>query len=69
MCYKVCIKVSYLGTLAYAVEFYECLVSGHLWPVYYLHSPLGAGSALLGKEGAMACTVAVESVIGEHYNE
>lgn len=29
---------------------------------------LGAGSALLGKEGAMACTVAVESVIGEHYN-
>ncbi|XP_071964015.1 5-demethoxyubiquinone hydroxylase, mitochondrial-like [Antedon mediterranea] len=30
---------------------------------------LGAGSALLGKEGAMACTVAVESVIGEHYND
>jgi len=29
---------------------------------------LGAGSALLGKEGAMACTVAVESVIGEHYD-
>ena len=29
---------------------------------------LGAGAALLGKEGAMACTVAVESVIGEHYN-
>ncbi|XP_064599897.1 5-demethoxyubiquinone hydroxylase, mitochondrial-like [Liolophura sinensis] len=29
---------------------------------------LGAGSALLGKEGAMACTVAVEDVIGEHYN-
>lgn len=28
----------------------------------------GAGTALLGKEGAMACTVAVESVIGEHYN-
>ena len=30
---------------------------------------LGAGTALLGKEAAMACTVAVESVIGEHYNE
>jgi len=30
---------------------------------------LGAGTALLGKEGAMACTVAVESVIGEHYND
>lgn len=29
---------------------------------------LGAGSALLGKEGAMACTVAVETVIGDHYN-
>lgn len=29
---------------------------------------LGAGSALLGKEGAMACTVAVEAVIGDHYN-
>lgn len=29
---------------------------------------LGAGSALLGKEGAMACTVAVEEVIGDHYN-
>lgn len=24
---------------------------------------------LAGKEGAMACTVAVESVIGEHYND
>lgn len=29
---------------------------------------LGAGTALLGKEGAMACTVAVEEVIGQHYN-
>jgi ubiquinone biosynthesis monooxygenase Coq7 len=29
---------------------------------------LGAGSALLGKEAAMACTVAVETVIGEHYD-
>jgi ubiquinone biosynthesis monooxygenase Coq7 len=27
----------------------------------------GAGSALLGKEAAMACTVAVETVITEHY--
>lgn len=30
---------------------------------------LGFGSALLGKEAAMACTVAVESVITEHYNK
>ncbi|XP_035690746.1 5-demethoxyubiquinone hydroxylase, mitochondrial-like [Branchiostoma floridae] len=29
---------------------------------------LGAGTALLGKEGAMACTVAVEDSIVEHYN-
>ncbi|CAG5129327.1 unnamed protein product [Candidula unifasciata] len=27
-----------------------------------------AGTALLGKEAAMACTVAVEDVIGDHYN-
>lgn len=30
---------------------------------------LGAGTALLGPRAAMACTVAVESVITEHYNE
>lgn len=29
---------------------------------------LGTGSALLGREAAMACTVAVESVITDHYN-
>ena len=29
---------------------------------------LGAGTALLGKEAAMACTIAVEESIGEHYN-
>lgn len=30
---------------------------------------LGAGTALMGKEAAMACTEAVETVIGGHYNE
>ncbi|XP_023321425.1 5-demethoxyubiquinone hydroxylase, mitochondrial [Eurytemora carolleeae] len=30
---------------------------------------LGAGTALLGKEAAMACTVAVEASITAHYNE
>ncbi|GAA5973700.1 hypothetical protein JCM11641_005086 [Rhodosporidiobolus odoratus] len=30
---------------------------------------LGAGTALLGKRAAMACTEAVETVIGEHYSE
>jgi 3-demethoxyubiquinol 3-hydroxylase len=29
---------------------------------------LGAGTALLGKRAAMACTEAVETVIGEHYS-
>ncbi|GJJ70527.1 3-demethoxyubiquinol 3-hydroxylase [Entomortierella parvispora] len=30
---------------------------------------LGAGTALMGKEAAMACTEAVETVIGGHYND
>lgn len=30
---------------------------------------LGAGTALMGEKAAMACTVAVEKVIGEHYQE
>ncbi|EMR11065.1 hypothetical protein PNEG_00662 [Pneumocystis murina B123] len=30
---------------------------------------LGVGSALLGTKSAMACTEAVETVIGEHYND
>lgn len=30
---------------------------------------LGVGTALLGREAAMACTVAVEEVIDEHYAE
>ncbi|KAK9320101.1 ubiquinone biosynthesis protein COQ7-domain-containing protein [Lipomyces orientalis] len=29
---------------------------------------LGMGTALMGKEAAMACTLAVETVIGGHYN-
>lgn len=33
------------------------------------HIFIGAGTALLGKEGAMACTIAVEEVIGEHYDK
>lgn len=30
---------------------------------------LGAGTALLGEKGAMACTIAVEELIGAHYND
>lgn len=29
---------------------------------------VGAGTALMGKRAAMACTEAVETVIGEHYD-
>lgn len=35
----------------------------------YSHRLTGAGTALLGREAAMACTVAVETAIGEHYND
>lgn len=38
-----------------------------LWHV--LGFAMGAGSALLGEKAAMACTVAVEKVIAEHYAE
>lgn len=41
-----------------------------LLPIWHVAGfALGAGTALLGKEAAMACTVAVETVIGEHYND
>ena len=30
---------------------------------------LGASTALMGEKAAMACTVAVEKVIGDHYRE
>jgi 3-demethoxyubiquinol 3-hydroxylase len=39
-----------------------------LMPLWHLAGfALGAGTALLGKKAAMACTVAVEEVIDEHY--
>ncbi|GAA6038509.1 hypothetical protein JCM8097_004604 [Rhodosporidiobolus ruineniae] len=41
-----------------------------LYPIWKgMAFALGAGTALLGKRAAMACTEAVETVIGEHYNE
>lgn len=41
-----------------------------LAPVWGLAgSMLGVATAVLGKEGAMAATEAVETVIGEHYDE
>lgn len=38
-----------------------------LWHV--LGYAMGAGTALMGEKAAMACTVAVERVIAEHYGE
>lgn len=39
-----------------------------LTPIWHVAGfALGAASALLGREAAMACTVAVEEVIDEHY--
>jgi ubiquinone biosynthesis monooxygenase Coq7 len=39
-----------------------------LMPVWHvLGFALGAGTALLGRKAAMACTVAVEEVIDQHY--
>lgn len=41
-----------------------------LLPFWHLAGfALGAGTALLGEKAAMACTVAVEDVIDEHYAE
>ncbi|MAL79419.1 MAG: demethoxyubiquinone hydroxylase family protein [Sneathiella sp.] len=41
-----------------------------LGPVWHVAGfALGAGTALLGKEAAMACTEAVEEVIDAHYRE
>ncbi len=41
-----------------------------LMPVWHVAGYLlGAGTALLGEKAAMACTVAVEEVIDEHYKQ
>ena len=41
-----------------------------LMPIWHVAGfALGAGTALIGEKAAMACTVAVEEVIDEHYGE
>ena len=56
-------------------KFQELIISERVRPTALLPLwtiagyTLGAGTALLGEKAAMACTVAVEKVIGEHYNE
>ncbi|XP_063790478.1 5-demethoxyubiquinone hydroxylase, mitochondrial isoform X2 [Pseudophryne corroboree] len=55
-------------------KFDELMVSNRVRPTILLPFwnvagfVLGAGTALLGKKGAMACTVAVEESISNHYN-
>ena len=40
------------------------------WPLWNIAGlALGSGTALMGREAAMMCTEAVETVIGQHYNE
>jgi ubiquinone biosynthesis monooxygenase Coq7 len=57
-------------------NFFNGVLSKHrirpsaMYPVWYAAaSALGWGTALLGREAAMACTEAVETEIGTHYNE
>jgi len=59
----------HLATFAAYVPRYRVRPTA-LLPVWHVAGyALGAGTALLGKEAAMACTVAVESSITEHYNQ
>ena len=56
-------------------KFQELIVSERVRPTLLLPLwniagyVLGASTALMGEKAAMACTVAVEKVIGEHYHE
>ena len=59
--------------LEHLEQFDSLLVERHirptaLQPLWHVAGyALGVGTALLGREAAMACTVAVEEVIDEHY--
>ena len=56
-------------------KFQELIVSERIRPTALLPLwnltgyALGIGTAVMGEKAAMACTVAVEKVIGEHYEE
>ena len=56
-------------------KFQELIVSERVRPTALLPLwniagyALGVGTAIMGEKAAMACTVAVEKVIGEHYEE
>ena len=56
-------------------KFNELIIENRVRPTAFLPLwniagfALGAGTALMGEKVAMACTVAVEKVIGEHYRD
>lgn len=60
---------------AHLVRFEELMIQHRvrpsaLLPLWHVAGfALGAGTALMGAKAAMACTVAIESVISEHYAE
>ena len=70
------LAVSYLSFFGYETEkFNELIIEKRVRPTALLPLwnvagfALGAGTALMGEKAAMACTVAVEKVIGEHYRD
>ncbi|KAF2020920.1 COQ7-domain-containing protein [Aaosphaeria arxii CBS 175.79] len=57
-------------------QYFNALIAKHrvrptaMYPVWHAAaSVLGWGTAVMGREAAMACTEAVETEIGSHYNE
>ena len=60
-------EIEHLGTFSKMVEKRRVRPTA-LMPFWHLAGfALGAGTALMGEKAAMACTVAVEEVIDEHY--
>jgi 3-demethoxyubiquinol 3-hydroxylase len=69
------VRRMYEQELQHLQEFERLMVERHarpslLHPVWHVAGfALGAATALLGAKAAMACTVAVEEVIDEHYRQ
>ena len=62
-------EVEHLNALSALVPRHRCRPT-MLLPLWHVAGyALGYGTALLGTRAAMACTVAVEEVITEHYND
>ena len=47
------------------IQYNYVAIAYTVWHAFYV---VGASTAVLGKEAAMACTVAVEEAVVEHYN-